>query len=388
MEFWELRETIRQEESAMRSLYAELGGSIRSRRGQPTPPYMAKLAEAADFVAAVYEGRTPGHRLVEAMSTSDFPLLFGDILDRQLLANYREWPVTWPNYCKRGTVRDFRTVRRIAKDGLEGRWYPGNATPEMQEPEHDDGLSETGYTYSVQVYQKATAINWRMLINDDLSAFTDLPARLARGARRSEEYFATSLFVDANGPHASLYTAGNGNIITGNPVFGIAGLQTAMTMLGNMVDADGEPIMIEVVHLVVPPALEVPALNILNGIQLTVGAVGDNQLMTTNWMRNRLRLHVNPYIPIVASSANGASSWFLFADPGQDRPAIEIGFLRGYEEPSLFQKAPNTQRLGGAIDPMLGDFETNEITYKGMHIFGGTRMSSKATLASNGSAVP
>src|SRR5581483_2389526 len=122
------------------------------------------------------------------------------------------------------------------------------------------------------------------------------------------------------------------------------------------------------------------ANNIVNATQIwTTGDLGggttDQRLITANWMQRKLRVVVNPYIPIVASSANGSTSWFLFADPGVSRPAGEIGFLRGYETPSLFRKLPNMARLGSLTgDPMLGDWETGELQYKGMHILGGTAL--------------
>ncbi len=70
---------------------------------------MTMLAEAAKLVADVYAGKKRMHYLEEAMTTSDFPYLFGDILDRQILSAYREWPTTWQRYARRGRVRDFRT---------------------------------------------------------------------------------------------------------------------------------------------------------------------------------------------------------------------------------------------------------------------------------------
>jgi hypothetical protein len=58
---------------------------------------------------------------------------------------------------------------------------------------------------------------------------------LGQAARYSEEYFATDLFVDTAGPDATFYASGNANVVTSNPVLSISGLQTAMTILGNMV---------------------------------------------------------------------------------------------------------------------------------------------------------
>lgn len=365
-------------------------GTRLSRRNE-NAAYVARVTEAAEFVADVIAGKRPSYLLQEALSTSDFPLLMGDVLDRQLLGNYASYQPTWMNYCKRGRVRDFRTVRRIQLDGLTGRFYPSYLKPEMTSVQEDNSLTEAGYTYNVEVYEKAAALNWRMLVNDDLDAFSDIPRRLALGARYTEEYFATTLFVTSTGPHGSMYSTGSyGNIILNNPALSIAGLQTAMQVLGAMTDSSGEPIVVDTVELVVPPALEITALNILNAISITVDVnavlgTAQQNLTAQNWMRNKVRLSVNPYIPIVASSSNTNTSWFLFANPDRNRPAIEIGFLTGYETPGLYQKAPNTLRIGGGVDAALGDFDTGEIRYKGMHIIGGCRLDPKATVASNGS---
>lgn len=399
-EFFDLVRVIDAERQSTDAIFSESGRRLGRRN---SPAYVAQLTEAAKFLADVIDGRIHTDRLQEALSTSDFPVLMGDIFDRQMLGRYQEIAATWPNYARRGTVRDFRTVRRVAVDGLEGAYYPSYTKPELTEPQQEDGLTETGYTYSVNVYEKRAGLNWRMLVNDDLDAFRSIPDRLARGARRTEDRFATTLFVDANGPHASLYTVGNKNIVNAtnagsgftavNPPLTIAALQQAFAVLANQKDANGEPIMIEAVELVVPPALQVTAMNILNATEIwgttsagdPFGGTSAQQVHVINWMRNAVHLNVNPYIPIVASSANGNTSWFLFANPSVGRPALEVGFLRGFEQPSLWQKAPNMQRLGGAADPTMGDFDTGEIVYKGMHVIGGTRLDPKATVASNGS---
>ncbi len=52
----------------------------------------------------------------EALSISDFPTLFGDIIDRSILANYKETPFTYDQWCKLEEVNDFRVARRIRVD--------------------------------------------------------------------------------------------------------------------------------------------------------------------------------------------------------------------------------------------------------------------------------
>ena len=375
--------------------------AARQRR-HANPAYVKQQLELVSLIKEAGRGSSIARAyLQEAMSTSDFPYLMGDILSRQLLDKYQLAKPTWTGYCKRLTTVDFRQNRLIGTDGLRGRYYPTYAKPELTGPREQNDLAESNLTWSVDVYEKAAALDWRMLVNDDLNAFREIPDDLAQGAIQTEEYFATQLFVDANGPHASLYTSGNKNQVnttnggaSNNPALSIQALQDAMTVLSNQRDANGNPIEVTMFHLVVPPALEVVANNILHSTQIMVGGLGQsgnggtaNQgLFAVNWMQNRVQLHVNHYIPIIASTANGATSWFLFADPNQGRPAVGVGFLRGYEQPQIFMKAPNTVRVGGGqVDPMFGDFDTNEIRYKGMHIIGGLRVEPKASVASNGS---
>ena len=384
MEILELLETFRTEEATIKRLFGGEGKGVHSLQKSAT--YQSKLVETAQFVADILEGRRPVHHLREAMTTSDFPLLFGDVLDRQVLANYREWPSVWATYCNRSTVPDFRWVTRFNISGAEAVL----AEVPQQTIYPSSKLDEAADEYRVLKYGRRLPFSWETMINDDLQALQDVPRRFGRASRRSEDKYATQLHVDANGPHASIYTGGNSNIITANPVLAIAALQLAMTVLAAHVDSDGEPIMIDATILEVPPSLEVVARNILNAIEITIltGGGGDavQGLRAVNWMKNRVTLAVNPYIPIVASSTNGTTTWFLHASPSNGRPAFEMGFLRGHTEPEIFVKDPNARRVGGGgVNPMDGDFDTDSIEYKIRHVFGGAALDPIMTVGSNGS---
>lgn len=386
MEILELIETLRAEDATVTRLFEGEGTGVRHRQGQVSAIYRRKLVETARFVADIIDGRRPAYQLREALTTSDFPLLFGDILDRQVLANYREWPSVWTMYCNRSTVPDFRQVSRFDVSGSEAVL----AQVEQQAEYPASSLTEDRVQYRVYKYGRRLPFAWETMINDDLAALQDVPRRFGRAARRSEDRFATALHVGASGPLGTVYTVGNANIVTGNPVLTVVGLQTAMTVLGAMVDDEGEPIIIDMVTLEVPPALEVTARNILNAIEITAvssgGGTSAQTLTAVNWMKNRMQLAVNPYIPILATSANGNTSWFLHASPGNGRPPFEMGFLRGHTEPEIFVKEPNARRVGGgAANPLDGDFDTDSIEYKIRHVFGGATIDPKMTVASNGS---
>lgn len=385
-EVLELLETMAAEDASRDRLFRGEGRGVRESMHRGT----ARYDDAFDGLLDLYESGMNGSfrawaRFKEAMTTSDFPLLFGDILDRQMLGKYQETPQHWSKVAKRATVRDFRTVSRFTMDGAEGVLA---TVPERTEYPAAR-LTEGRYQYAVQKRGRRVPFSWEAMINDDLDALKDIPERLARAARRSEDRFVTELYADANGPHASLYTVGNANIVTGNPALSTAGLQTAMGVLGAMLDADSEPIVVEMVTLVVPPALEVTARNILNAIHIEAltggGGIAAQGLRVENWMRNRVELVVNPYLPLVSSTADGNTAWYLFASPSVGRPALEIGFLRGYEQPQIFMKSPNATRVGGGpLDPMDGDFDTDSIQWKLRHVFGGMRLDPKSTVASEG----
>lgn len=394
MNFRETLDNFNTDTVAVGGLFGPRIGRIRET-ARTKPEYQRNLLEAKRFYNEVLEGGRPIAQLQEALTTGDFPLLFADIIDREMLADYVASDKSWPLWAKRGTVPDFRNVNRFAIDGSEAVLAPvpqGDQYPESL-------LSDTRYTYAVGKYGRRIAFAWESMVNDDLDGLKSIPSRLARGAVRAEEKFATQLIADANGPHATMFAAGNKNQIIlangsalANPILSIAGLQNAMAVLSRQVDKDGEPIFIGAVTLVVPPALKVTALNILNATELWIvgdlgGGTANQQVHAANWMKDKTELAVDYYLPIV-STTNGTTAWYLFASPDAGRPAVEIGFLRGHENPETFVKLADSQLLGGGVtDPSEGDFDTDSIQYKIRHVFGGTREDPKMAVASNGTGV-
>jgi len=396
-ELLELIESVQAEQASVARLYGGEGRSLTSHRGIDN--YNEKLVRTVEILANAMQGRRGAdYVLREAMTTSDFPYLFGDVLDRQLLQDYRETPQTYRNWCRIATVSDFRTVKRFVVNGSEATL--GVVRQQGEYPESK--LTDAPYSYAVQKYGRRIPFSWEAIVDDDLGALRDIPQRFGRAARRTEEKFATGLLADANGPHASFFTVGNKNTVivangalVANPPLSIAGLQDAFTVLASQKDADGEPITIEAVELVVPPALMVIAENILHATQILAGGLGQvggggvagQALFATNWMASKTRLNVDAYLPIV-STTNGNTSWYLIASPQGQRPAFEVGFLRGHETPEVFVKEPNQRLVGsGNSDAMSGDFDNDSIEWKIRHVIGGCQVDSKMAVASSGLGV-
>jgi len=360
----------------------------RMIRRRNDPQWKARVAECAKLFAEVIKGDRPSWYLKEAMVTSDFPDLFGDLLYRQLLGNFRAWQPTYPAYFRIFDLNDFRKLNLYTIDG--GQTLLPIVT--QREPYKEIIFTEGKFQLQVVKHGQRYGISFEMVIDDDLNAFTQRPAMMAVAARRTEENLATKQVVDVNGPHASFFTVGNKNIVTANPVLTVQGLQTAFKVLGAQVDVSGDPIIIDVVTLVVPPALEITAMNILEALTLEVrgasgGGTAEQFLNVRNWMKGRLRLAVNPYLPIVASSLT-TDPWFLVADPADvtQRPAFMFGFLRGRRDPQLFVKDSNQRQLGGGVvNPLEGDFDSDSIDYKLRHIIGAAQGEPKMAVSSDSS---
>jgi len=410
-------------------------GNFRAVQAQRSALYTRHFDEARRLYDRVLSGdRYAGILFQEALGTADFPNLFGDILDRSVLANYAETPYTWTRYCKRATISDFRQSKifRIDRGAgvLDGPILPnsygatGSGATGLEEVTEYPMRKRVDSKYTDQLYKFGSRMDfaWETILNDDLDALKDTPALFGRAARRTEEKRATKLFVSSTGPNATFFStahlnkvtaAVNAVVTTDNPVLSITALAWAMIIMASQLDLDGEPIAINGATLVVPPGLEITAKNIIRATQVwmndqggTVGTVGATpfsgvslqRLLTTNWAQGVVDVAVNYYLPIV-DTTHGQTGWYLFANPANGRPALQQSFLRGHEAPEMFMKLPNNVAIGegrmgpGAgvmpgtqsANPMEGDFDTDAICYKIRHVLGGTLLDEKMAVASNGS---
>jgi hypothetical protein len=332
--------------------------------------------------------------LSEAETTSDFPILFGSVIDRQLLARYKSAADgAWRTYVKTGTQMDFRPADAIGVYGLEGGL---NEVKEKAEYKADASLGDGKVSITLKKFGRFFPMSWETLINDDLGAFNDNADRMAKSALRTEYREATKLFAASTGPSTGLYGATIAHPIDGKAITNlftssaltIDNLGVGFTKLRHQVDSDGEPILIDGFVLVVPPALEIAALQILNKAAL-IAAGGDSGSgikptirTSANIIANmNITLQVNPYLPIIDTSGNADTTWYLFATLANGA-AVKLNFLQGHESPELCMKAPNKVMLGGgAANPLEGDFESDAVIWRIRHICGGKAIDPRMSAA-------
>jgi len=346
--------------------------------------YDTKLKETLDLLSNA-KGYPP-HRhefmLREALTTSDFPYLFGDVLDRQVLAAYKAVDPVWKAFVKMGTVPRIYPQIGGYRFGITGGDQHLEEVAEKGEylaSERD----EARYACYVKKYGRQFDISWEALVNDDLGALKDTPERFARAAVRTEHRLVSGVYVGDVVAGTGLYTAAQTN--RGALPLTIANLENTCEAMAAFTDVNGEPIMNRAKYLVVGPGLEFTARQILSSATKmwlewqTLGAGGTPvPYPTTNVVSQYgLQLVIDPYLPVFAP--NAVLSWFLFADP-KDIAAMECDYLTGHERPEICMKASDKVNIGGGeISPMTGDFATDNVFYRVRDVFGCNRLEWRAT---------
>lgn len=320
-----------------------------------------------------------GRPVTESLSTSDFPILFGDFLSRSLAQRYPQAAKVWPKFATRQVVRDFRPTKVV---DFMGGGAVLDRVPELDEYEAR-GFAESEFETVLAKYGNRLQWSWEMGINDDLGAFQRGPDALSRGAAATEDYVATSVLVDAAGPKTALFgTVDTAPLTRGN-------LEAAIQSISVQEDEDGNPIDIGTPILVVPQSLKLTAMNIVNTTQLRsqVGTGNGSVLedRTGNGLSDTPEIVANRWLTSIDKSGTKATSWYLLPAPNGARPAVYETFLQGHENPDLRVKADGGMRLGGgAVDPAEGSFERDDVQYRVRHVVGGNQGFTDAVYASKG----
>jgi hypothetical protein len=316
------------------------------------------------------------YRLKEAITTSDFPLLFGVLVQNDMLAKYQINVPEWRAYCATGTLPNFNIATKHKVYGQDNI-----LTAVAEKAPYPSTVSGTGHYHGhLNKYGRVFDISWEAIINDALGAFNDIASRFANAVVRTEAYNVTSLYCSAAGPNTGLFGATitdvDGQAVTNQGVLAltIANLQATLALMARQTDPNGEPISVRGVHLVVPTSLEFTARAILTSAlaQQTGSAVPVPVTNITPQLG--IQLHVDPYLEVIDATANDVGTWYVFADPSQGK-AIELDYLSGAQQPEICMKSSDKLALGGgAISPFDGDFASDDVLYRVRCVNGGWQL--------------
>jgi hypothetical protein len=346
-------------------------------RRQYSPRRKAAIVEAANLWKRTFDGDPRAGVLVkEALSTSDlFKVATGDVLDRELLAQYAALQPEWMKFATRTTVRNFKPKSLV--DILRGR-SALDRVPELMEYPQAGDYDQSEVTIQVNKFGRRFGFSWEAQVNDDLGELEGIPQRFADAAARTEDEAAFGQFVDfaTGAPNTAYFKAGNGNT-PATAALTLANLATAIATVkqktdpttGDLVPPDNGLI------LVVGPAQEQTARNILSitTIRETTGSTETERVSP-----------VSGQVELVVLNKLKGDAWFILPKPGGARPALVVAFLRGWETPDIRMKSnPGVTPSGGNIDPMEGDFDDDSVWYRVRHVTGAAAVDPLHTYASD-----
>jgi hypothetical protein len=195
------------------------------------------------------------------------------------------------------------------------------------------------------------AISRQDIINDDLSALTRIPQKLGRGGALKLNDVFWAEFMD----NATHFTAARGNYDEDtDTALSIGGLTLADTLFRNQTDPDGYPVAITPRILLVPNALAVTAMQLMNTVTVIDGSSTALQ-PASNPFAGRFKVVTSSYLSNSNYTGYSTTAYYLLADPN-DLPAIEVAFLNGRDTP--------------IVESADADFNTLGVQFRGYHDFG------------------
>ena len=147
------------------------------------------------------------------------------------------------------------------------------------------------------------------------------------------------------------------NVLTGGTsVLSAASLGLGQTVFRKQTDPDGSPLGITPAILLVPPELEIAAINLVSATAFnTGGSSTTDQVPNKNPWFGRFKVVVASYLSNASYTGYSTTAWYMVASP-DDLPLIEVAFLNGRAVP--------------IIESADADFNALGIQFRGFHDFG------------------
>ncbi len=281
-------------------------------------------------------------------STSDFPFILANVANKTLRAAYEEAPSTYQPLVKEVEVSDFKQIQRtqmgeapqLAKVLENGEFTRGT-------------VGEAKEVYQVETWGKIIGISRQVIINDDLAAFTRIPAGFGAAAK---QLLADKVWAIIEGGVAStlmgdgeyLFASAHSNIATGKTAIS-NGLPLMREKLKKQVGLAGRYLNLQAKYLIVGVERENEAEKECSSL-----IVPDSSSNVNQFARQ---------LQIISEPRLGATAYFLAADPSQI-DIIEIAYLQGA------RGVYSEQRMGFEVDGLeikaRLDFGVKALDHRGL----------------------
>lgn len=272
-------------------------------------------------------------------STSDFPFILANVANKTLRTAYENTPRTFIVWARQATITDFKQVSRVQLGGAPNL----QLVPESGEFSYGT-IGESREVYALLTYGRIVGVTRQAIVNDDLDAFTRVPAAFGAAAADLESDIVYSILT--GNPNMSdgvpLFHATHGNLGTAAAITETS-LAEAYRLFGAQRGIEGRQISVLPRFIITPPGTR--------GVEArkNVTATTPAAVAGVNAFANRLE--VVEEARLLPSS--GADPWFLAADPARI-DTVEYAYLEGQQ---------------GVATEVRQGFEVDGIEIKARHDF-------------------
>ena len=295
---------------------------------------LRELARQCLVIARQPIGGNPLEMVGRAMTTSDLPNILAAGVNKSLLAGWESAEQTWRMWCGIGApVNDFK-VQSLVR---------ASETSDLDEvPEHGEykygKIGDSKEQVQIATYGKLIAITRQAIINDDLGALTETPAKMGEAASRKvgDLPYAVLTANAAMGDGVALFHSTHSNLMSGASL-GMSALGLAIKAMKLQKDTLAlRRLNIRAQYYLAPAALEGDS----EVFFLSERFADPNTIATDSSLA---ATRANPYAggrftrvyePRLDDS--DANAWYLAGPKGM---TVNVFFLFGQQAPYLEQKA-------------------------------------------------
>ncbi len=251
-----------------------------------------------------------------SLVSGDFPLLLQSVGARVLVSEFSAQLGTYKAWMKEVDVPDFRTMTDLTSSIGGGRLSKTLENGDLKELSGN----EKAESWSIETFGNKFVLTRQMLINDDLGNFTNLISTFGRMAQTTANGIAYDI-LQRKGDYSaykmadgkSFYDASRNN--TATVALSSSALSDGRLAMSKHKSIDGKtPLNIVPKYLVIPPALEVTAREILGALSKN----GADNVNVPNVNQNAYELVIDPEI-------QSDTAWYLLAA----ERTFKMGFLAG-----------------------------------------------------------
>ena len=348
-------ETQTRREAVIEAMSAQMSAGEATDKARPFMGFRTLPAMAAAYMGHRGPLDTFSARSDVLMSafhtTSDFPALLENVLNKALVARYMEAAPTYRRIARRMSFADFRPHPMVKMGDF----------PEMSEIAENGEIKfgtfgDSKETVAVKSYGVGAKLSRQLLVNDTLNGIQQVLADRGRAVARFEDktFYAMMLSgANADGPTLNetsrqVFNTTDKTKASANAAISVSSVALGRAAMRKQTSVGGDALLdVSAAIILVGPDKELEAQQLVAPIQAQQAG------------------NVNPFsgsLEVVTTARITGNAWYLLADPA-DVPCFIYGFLDGFEAPRVRIEEPFGMQ--GAAITVEHDFGCGAIDFRG-----------------------